>query len=250
MHRLAAIAVGLVSVAGFAGAASAGDLPVKVYTKAPPVAAPIYNWGGFYVGVDGGGASSRNCWNVTNSLGTPVPTMPSQVCHDATGGLVGGQIGYRWQMTNWVFGLEAQGDWANLKGSNTSLIGTFAGLPFADQTKISAIGLFTGQIGYAWNNVLWYVKGGAAVTRDKYNGVSNSPPAPSRPASPLIRPLKPAGVVRSEPASNSALRRIGRLRSNTTIFSWTAAAQTSSLPLEPSTAPTASSRTSIWAPFA
>ena len=35
--------------------------------------------------------------------------------------------------------------------------------------KIDAIGLFTGQIGYAWNNVLFYVKGGAAVTDDKYS---------------------------------------------------------------------------------
>jgi outer membrane immunogenic protein len=33
-----------------------------------------------------------------------------------------------------------------------------------------AFGLFTGQVGYAWNNVLWYVKGGAAVTEDKYRG--------------------------------------------------------------------------------
>jgi outer membrane immunogenic protein len=171
MRRLAFVAVGLISIAGFAGAASAADLPAKVYTKAPAAVAPIYNWGGFYVGLDGGGASSRNCWNVIDSLGTPVPALPSG-CHDATGGLVGGQIGYRWQMTNWVLGLEAQGDWANLKGSNTSATGTFGGLPFSNQTKIDAIGLFTGQVGYAWNNVLWYVKGGAAVTHDTYNGVS------------------------------------------------------------------------------
>ena len=39
-----------------------------------------------------------------------------------------------------------------------------------NQTKVDAIGLFTGQVGYAWNNVLWYVKGGAAVTDDKYTG--------------------------------------------------------------------------------
>jgi hypothetical protein len=25
----------------------------------------------------------------------------------------------------------------------------------------------------AWNNVLWYLKGGAAVTLDKYNGIAN-----------------------------------------------------------------------------
>ena len=90
--------------------------------------------------------------------------------HDATGGLAGGQIGYRWQATNWVFGIEAQGDWANLKGSNTSAIGAFGGVPFVNQTKINSIGLFTGQIGYAWNNVLAYLKGGAALTNDKYAG--------------------------------------------------------------------------------
>jgi outer membrane immunogenic protein len=29
--------------------------------------------------------------------------------------------------------------------------------------------LFTGQIGYAWDNVLLYAKGGGAVTNTKYN---------------------------------------------------------------------------------
>jgi len=167
MRRLAMIGVGLASVVTFAGAATAADLPAKVYTKAPPVVAPIYNWGGFYIGLNGGGGSSHNCW----TGGIPVPTGLG--CHDATGGLAGGQIGYRWQATNWVFGIEAQGDWADLKGSNTSAIGTFGGLPFLNQTKIDAIGLFTGQVGYAWNNVLWYVKGGAALTHDKYSSIAN-----------------------------------------------------------------------------
>jgi outer membrane immunogenic protein len=63
-----------------------------------------------------------------------------------------------------VFGLEAQGDWADLKGSNTSVL--FPG--FINESKIDAFGLFTGQIGYAANNVLFYVKGGAAVTADRY----------------------------------------------------------------------------------
>jgi len=27
-------------------------------------------------------------------------------------------------------------------------------------------------VGYAWNNVLWYGKGGAAVAHDKYNGIT------------------------------------------------------------------------------
>jgi outer membrane immunogenic protein len=83
--------------------------------------------------------------------------------------MVGGQIGYRWQVTNWVFGLEAQGDWADLTGSNTSILTAPFAL-FENHSKVDAIGLFTGQIGYAWNNVLWYAKGGAAVTHDKYQG--------------------------------------------------------------------------------
>jgi outer membrane immunogenic protein len=167
MHRLAIVGAGLFSIAGFVGAASAADLAARPYTKAPPIVAPIYNWGGLYIGLDGGGGSSHNCW----TGGIPVPTGLG--CHDATGGLIGAQIGYRWQATNWVFGLEAQGDWANLKGSNTSAIGTFAGVPFLNQTKIDSLGLFTGQVGYAWNNVLWYVKGGAAFTQNKYASIAN-----------------------------------------------------------------------------
>jgi outer membrane immunogenic protein len=172
MRRFAIAAAVLLSTSGLYSAAYAADLPVRVHSNPPPMAVPMYNWSGLYIGLNGGGASSNNCWNVTNSLGTPVLGAPSNGCHDATGALFGGQIGYRWQMTDLVFGLEAQGDWANLKGSNTSAFGTFGGFPFSNQTKINAVGLFTGQVGYAWNSLLWYIKGGAAVTSDKYNGVS------------------------------------------------------------------------------
>jgi len=125
-----------------------------------------HDWSGFYIGLNAGGASSRECLTVTNVAGSPV-NQNSEGCHNATGGLAGGQLGYRWQTApNWVFGVEAQGDWANLKGSNPSLTAT---TPYINQTKIDAIGLFTGQVGYAWNNVLLYVKGGAAVSDNKYN---------------------------------------------------------------------------------
>jgi len=166
MHRLAAVGAGLLSIAGFTGAASAADLPARSYSKAPGIVAAVNDWSGFYVGLNGGGASSHECWDLTSNNGVALANTPREGCHNATGGLVGGQIGYRWQSGNWVFGVEAQGDWANLTGSSASLT---AIIPFNNQTKTDAIGLFTGQVGYAWNNVLWYVKGGVAVTDNKYS---------------------------------------------------------------------------------
>lgn len=149
--------------------ATAADLAARPYTKAPmPAVAAVYDWTGFYIGINGGWGSAHKCWDINND-GAPIAPAFREGCHDASGGMVGGQIGYRWQAANWVFGVEAQGDWADLKGSNTSL---FFGPLLSNQSKIDAIGLFTGQVGYAWNNVLWYVKGGAAATHDKYNGIA------------------------------------------------------------------------------
>jgi outer membrane immunogenic protein len=163
----AAVAIG--AMVGI-GAASAADLAARPYTKAAPMMVAAYDWSGFYIGANGGYASSRNCYDLTavnGGLGI-VPFAAPEGCHTATGGVVGGQAGYRWQNSAWVFGLEAQGDWANVTGSNQSLV--FAGA-LSNRTRINAFGLFTGQIGYAWNNALLYVKGGAAVANDKYNQI-------------------------------------------------------------------------------
>jgi outer membrane immunogenic protein len=151
---------------GMAAPASAADLAARPYTKAPPpMIAAIYDWSGFYIGINGGGGWSHKCWDITNDAGLIVSPPFREGCHDATGPVAGGQIGYRWQASSWVFGLEAQGDWADLKGSNTSRFDLLA----RNHSKIDAFGLFTGQIGYAWNNALLYVKGGAAVTGDRYS---------------------------------------------------------------------------------
>jgi outer membrane immunogenic protein len=158
--------LGTVALVAFAAPAAAADLAARPYTKAPPMIAAIYDWSGFYVGANGGWGSSRNCYTNTAVLGIAVPPA-AEGCHDATGGTAGGQIGYRWQSGAWVFGLEAQGNWADFRGSNASL--ATLGVS-SNRTKIDAFGLFTGQIGYAWNNALLYVKGGAAVTDNRYEG--------------------------------------------------------------------------------
>jgi outer membrane immunogenic protein len=158
--------VGLI-VLGMAAPAVAADLPARTYSKAPPpVIAAVYDWSGFYIGGNGGYGTSRKEWDTT----TTGVVLGDEASHNATGGVAGGQIGYRWQTGGWVFGLEAQGDWADLRGSSASLINL--GVGGIDRSKIDSFGLFTGQIGYAWNNVLWYAKGGASVVGDNYSGIT------------------------------------------------------------------------------
>ena len=144
---------------GVAAPAFGADLAARhqMYTKAPPAVAAIYDWSGFYIGGNGGWGNSHNSWDFAG--------VTPEGSHDANGGTVGGQIGYRWQMGQFVFGIEGQGNWADFKGSNVSII---PGFGTTNQTKTDAFGLITGQIGYAFNNVLLYVDGGAAVTSNSY----------------------------------------------------------------------------------
>ncbi|MGY4199101.1 outer membrane protein [Bradyrhizobium sp. USDA 4520] len=138
------------------GADLAGQ-PVNIKAPTLPVVAPINDWSGYYIGLNGGWGSSHNCWNFNG--------VTSEGCHNSTGGTVGGQIGYRWQIFRTVYGIEGQGNWADFSGSNVS-----TAFP-ADTvgTKTDAFGLLTGHIGYAFNAVLLYAKGGAAVTSNTYH---------------------------------------------------------------------------------
>ena len=159
--------VGLMAL-GMAAPATAADLAARPYTKAPPpMVAPIYDWTGFYIGGNGGWGQSNSCLNFVDAFGFDF----RDGCASRSGGLIGGQIGYRWQANQWVFGLEAQGDWADLSHTRPSLFfDPFAGPGFiSTRTKTDGIGLFTGQIGYAWNQALFYVKGGAAVTSNRFS---------------------------------------------------------------------------------
>jgi outer membrane immunogenic protein len=172
------VLISFVAIAALTLPAAAADLAARPYSKAPAMAmSPMYDWSGFYVGGNGGYGSGHNCWEALNDSVPAGATAPGNGgCHDATGGFVGGQAGYRWQTGPLVFGLEAQGDWANFRGSNLdATFGTAAFGGVVNRSKIDAFGLFTGQVGYSWNNVLLYVKGGAAVTSDTYDKVTTLP---------------------------------------------------------------------------
>jgi outer membrane immunogenic protein len=153
--------IGFVAL-GMAGTAFAADLPQREYAKAPvAMAVAVYDWTGFYIGGNGGYGSSRSCWGNVQAGNVVVPDG----CHSQSGGVVGGQLGYRWQAGQFVFGLEGQGDWASLRSSHVGFVNPL----FTDKSKVTGLGLFTGQVGYALNAALFYLKGGAAVTSNRFD---------------------------------------------------------------------------------
>jgi outer membrane immunogenic protein len=167
MRRYVVAALAAVSIS-IAGTAYAADMAARPYVKAPPpMVAAIYDWSGFYIGGNGGWGTTRNCWSFESFAGAPFTA--GEGCHNSDGAVAGGQIGYRWQSSAFVFGVEAQGDWADLRGSRVSAP-AFVAVPgdLTINSRLKAFGLFTGQIGYAWNNVLLYVKGGGAVVDNRY----------------------------------------------------------------------------------
>src|SRR5437764_12558500 len=99
MKRLALVLTALVASAV---SASAADLAARPYAKAPPMVVAAYDWSGFYIGANGGGAWSRKCWDADpftlNFVVIPTFTVSGpEGCHTASGATAGGQFGYRWQ---------------------------------------------------------------------------------------------------------------------------------------------------------
>jgi outer membrane immunogenic protein len=107
-----------VIASALASQALAADLPVK----APPPPLPIYNWTGFYAGLNVGyswGRSSTVLAFGDTTTGAGLFGAASKFNMDGVIG--GGQIGYNWQRDRWVFGLEADIQGSDQKGS-TSLV--------------------------------------------------------------------------------------------------------------------------------
>jgi outer membrane immunogenic protein len=149
MRRLLLAAIGL---GALAMPALGADLP----RKAPPYIQPSYSWTGFYVGINGGYAWGNSAWTL-QATGAGTGNF------NISGPLVGGTLGYNLQTGNWVWGLETDLDWTNIKGSST-----FAGCAGGScETKNSWLGTFRGRIGYAFDRWMLFATGGLAYGDEK-----------------------------------------------------------------------------------
>jgi outer membrane immunogenic protein len=112
VKRILLTAVSL-GVLGLMSPALGADLPA--YTKAPALATPLYDWSGFYVGVFGGGGFGNH--NLTNALGN-AGFANFTLNYESTGAIAGGEVGYNAQSGNYLVGVEADGFWSGIKGSD------------------------------------------------------------------------------------------------------------------------------------
>ena len=92
-----------VAVVGLFGASAlASDLPTKAPGDRAPIAVPPYNWSGFYVGANFGGAWTKGSLNI-----------PGNNFYGGITELIGGvQAGYNFQAGHLLLGVEGDFDWA------------------------------------------------------------------------------------------------------------------------------------------
>jgi len=148
------------------GQAVAADLPQPAPPppQAPvayiPTVAPVYNWGGIYWGVNGGYGFGSSDWTDPNNLSG----LGSTGNFDVSGGLLGGTLGFNYQMDAFVVGIEGDlgASWLDGKSSSTycGVLGFGAGAQC--ETKNTWLGTARARVGYAADRVLFYGTAGGA----------------------------------------------------------------------------------------
>jgi outer membrane immunogenic protein len=129
-------------------AVQAADLGSRRAAPQPRYTVAPYNWSGFYAGINGGYGWGSSDFSTAIGTGS----------FDTDGGLVGGTLGYNWQLGSTVFGAEGDLDWTNLRGSALCNGGATV-----CETKNNWLGTLRGRVGYAADRFMPYVTGGLAV---------------------------------------------------------------------------------------
>ena len=118
--------------------------------------AAVYNWTGFYIGADVGYGWGRSTGTLTNAAGL----FPVNYSLDPSGVLGGGFVGFNYQVSNVVLGIEADWQAADLNQSGNFL---FGGVPtYAFGTKVKDYGSVRGRFGLAFDRWMVFGTGGFA----------------------------------------------------------------------------------------
>ncbi|MFZ0846157.1 MAG: outer membrane protein [Pseudolabrys sp.] len=145
MKRLVLAGIGALAAMTTIGSANAADLSRRPMPAKAPAYVQAYNWTGGYVGINGGYGFGRSDTSIPFATGG----------FNTSGGVVGGTVGYNWQMGQTVFGLEGDLDWTHIRGNAACGIANC-------ETRNDWLGTARGRLGYAFDRFLPFVTGGAA----------------------------------------------------------------------------------------
>ena len=165
----------LIASAALATLIGTPALAADMALKAVPMA-PACLWCGWYIGLNAGwvGSSGNNFSNAGTDtdgggLGTVLAAgaIPGSVSTSVSGFIGGGQIGYNWQVSNWLVGLEGDFDGVSAKKTTTVVFpGSAAFVPFTTTytRQLDWLSTVRGRVGVlASSNLLLYVTGGVAI---------------------------------------------------------------------------------------
>jgi outer membrane immunogenic protein len=166
-----ALAAAAIVPFAFAPPAQAADLPVPA--GPPPVnyyRPALYDWTGLYLGGNIGAAFMRDSASQWSGApgGVSIPIVGS-FSNNPVGALGGGQVGFNYEFAPWVVGVEAMWSGAVSMSStvNVSAPSTATGTESLT-TNLFWLASVTGRVGYAHDDLLFYVKGGGAWESVKY----------------------------------------------------------------------------------
>lgn len=149
--------------------AHAADLPVPAAPAPASYYRPaLYDWTGIYLGGNVGAAFMRD--NASQWSGVPVTQgIIGNFSVNPTGALGGGQVGANYEFAPWVVGFEGMWSGAVSMSSTTNVTapGSVTGTESLT-TNLFWLASATGRIGYAHDDLLFYVKGGGAWESVKY----------------------------------------------------------------------------------
>jgi len=164
MNALRIAGISLLACMG-ASAALAADIPMKAPLPVRTVEV-VYNWTGFYIGVNAGYGWSRDrnvtYSNITGTLVSPTG-VPAVVVFDTKGAVAGGQIGYNVQSGMFLFGIEADADYANISGRATAFGLIDVRRSSTGDQRLNAFATLRGRLGLVQDRFLGYVTGGLAI---------------------------------------------------------------------------------------
>jgi outer membrane immunogenic protein len=160
--------------------AAAADFPVEPVYQARPVVL-VFRWTGVYLGAHVGGGRGfvdENALPLATFVGSPFAgIVPFPTSIGLGGWFAGGQIGANYQVDSWVIGIEAQASWAQFKGSSTCAANLTLVIPVTASctAKLDSLGTAAVRLGWAFDHLLLYGKGGAAWTNDSYQVTFSRP---------------------------------------------------------------------------